>query len=492
MKKLFVNGKKFVDETGAHIILSGINFVCKERSLNYITKCDDAVFEWFKDLGFNVIRMGLIWDGVEPSPLQYDDDYLRKIKRFVGLARENDIYVFLDMHQDLYSYKYGDGAPEWATITDGEPHIEGKMWSDAYLQSGAVMRAFDNFWTNTPAHDGIGLQDHYAKMWAHVTAFFKDCDNIIGYDLMNEPAVGSLSQEVLAELILAYAKEVLNTPETNLAELTKLWMDQEKRFTILKNLSELTIYKKIVGSSGIAAKAYDRNILSPFFAKVAGEIRKVDTEGFIFTETNYFSNVAIQSEIGRIDQAQVYSPHGYDLVVDTDRYDAYNQQRVDYIFDTHKQVQDRLDMPVMVGEWGAFTDFDVTYELAIAIIKKFEKYLWSNTFWCYYSGMEKCKYIKALKRAYPMSTSGELLEYGYDYHSGNFNLVCQNISTSAVTVIYYPEVKYITLNDIEIEGSECDVEIKKYSRGSSGTVIIKPKNKTERLAICIKGTKKQL
>ena len=91
-----------------------------------------------------------------------------------------------------------------------------------------------------------------------------------------------------------------------------------------------------------------------------------------------------------------------------------------------------------------------------------------------------------------MSTSGELLEYGYDYHSGNFNLVCQNISTSAVTVIYYPEVKYITLNDIEIEGSECDVEIKKYSRGSSGTVIIKPKNKTERLAICIKGTKKQL
>ncbi len=490
MRRLYVSGTKFVDDTGAQVILSGINFVCKEKALGYIANCDDNLFEWFKYLGFNVVRLGLIWDGVEPKPLQYDDEYLSNIKRFVDLARNNDIYVLLDMHQDLYSCKWGDGAPEWATLTDGQPHVEGELWSDAYLQSGAVMRSFDHFWNNTPACDGIGLQDHYAKMWAHVADFFKECDNIIGYDIMNEPAIGSLAEEVLGDIILEYATKVLNITKPDPEELAALWMDQEKRVDILNSMSEWTIFKSIIESSGAVAKDFDRNILTPFYAKVTSAIREIDMESIIFTEANYFSNIAIQSEIGRIDKAQVFSPHGYDLVVDTDKYDAYSQDRVNYIFDTHRKVQDRLDMPVLVGEWGAFTDYDITYELAIELIKIFEKYLWSNSFWCYYSGMEKCKYINALKRAYPMSTSGELLEYSFDFQSRNFTMICQNISTSATTVIYYPDVEHITLNDISIEGTECEIEIKKYSMGSSGTVIITPKNATEKLTICISGTQK--
>jgi endoglycosylceramidase len=489
MRKLLVSGKKFVDDTGAHVILSGINFVCKEKALGYIAQCDEDVFEWFKALGFNVIRLGLIWDGVEPEPLRYDDEYLNKIKRFAALAEKNDIYVFLDMHQDLYSCRWGDGAPEWATFTDGQPHIGGEMWSDAYLQSGAVMKSLDHFWNNTPASDGIGLQDHYAKMWAHVADVFKECGNIIGYDIMNEPAIGSLSESVLGDMILAYAKKVLNITEPDLEELAALWMDQEKRVDILNDMSEWTTFKSIIENSGAAAKAFDRDILTPFFAKITSEIRKIDAEGFIFTEANYFSNIAIQSEIGRVDNAQVFSPHGYDLVVDTDKYDAYSQQRVDYIFDTHRKVQDRLDMPVLVGEWGAFTDFDVTYELAIALIKVFEKNLWSNTFWCYYSGMEKCKYINALKRAYPMSASGVLTEYSYDFQSGNFNMECQNVSTSAATVIYYPEAEGLSSKDIRIEGAECGIEIIKYDMRSSGIIIITPKNETERLVVCINSTR---
>lgn len=490
MRRLYVKGTKFVDDTGAQVILNGINFVCKEKALGYIANCNDNLFEWFKYLGFNVIRLGLIWDGVEPKPLQYNDEYLSKIKRFVDLAKNNDIYVFLDMHQDLYSCIWGDGAPEWATFTDGQPHIEGEVWSDAYIESGAVMRSFDNFWSNTPACDGVGLQDHYASMWAHVAAFFKEFDNIIGYDIMNEPALGSLSGEVLGDIILAYASKVLNITEPNLEALAALWLDQEMRFNILNNMSEWTIFKSIIENSGAAARDFDRNILTPFYAKVTSAIREIDTEAFIFTEANYFSNTAIQSEIGRVDKAQVFSPHGYDLVVDTDKYDAYSQDRVNYIFDTHRKVQERLDMPVLVGEWGAFTDFDITYELAIALIKLFEKYLWSNTFWCYYSGMEKCKYINALNRAYPMSASGELVEYNFDFQSRNFTLVCQNISTSATTVIYYPDAEHITLNDIRTEGAECEIEIKKYNMGSSGTVIITPINATERLTVCINGSHK--
>ena len=53
------------------------------------------------------------------------------------------------MHQDLYSVLYADGAPKWATLTEGKPHKTGDIWSEAYMLSEAVQNAFDNFWANT-------------------------------------------------------------------------------------------------------------------------------------------------------------------------------------------------------------------------------------------------------------------------------------------------------------------------------------------------------
>ncbi|MGV2806536.1 cellulase family glycosylhydrolase, partial [Clostridium perfringens] len=137
-----------------------------------------------------------------------DDAYLSRIKQQVVWAEQNDLYVFLDMHQDLYSLLYGDGAPAWAPLSDDLPHVTGHIWSDAYLESPAVNRALDHFWRNTSASDGIGLQDHYAAMWKHAAQFMADCPNIIGYDMMNEPYPGTSGQEVLGTIIAAYAGHV--------------------------------------------------------------------------------------------------------------------------------------------------------------------------------------------------------------------------------------------------------------------------------------------
>src|SRR5699024_9930062 len=142
-------------------------------------------------------------------------------------------YIFLDMHQDLYSSLYSDGAPEWATLTDDLPHVTGDLWSDAYLGSPAVNRALDHFWNNSPAEDGIGLQDHYTAMWRHVVNFFKGCPNIIGYDIMNEPYPGTDGQQVFGAIISAYAQNVLGMDNPNMDELAALWLDGEKKQEIL-------------------------------------------------------------------------------------------------------------------------------------------------------------------------------------------------------------------------------------------------------------------
>jgi hypothetical protein len=153
-----IKGDCFVDHEGNQILFNGVNYVCKDPGQGYLFPAPERVFRRFREQGFNLIRLGIFWDGVEPQPGVYDHDYLQRVKDVIELARQNGLYVMLDMHQDLFSRKWGDGAPLWATLDEGAPHPEScTMWYDAYLQSEAIIRAADNFWENAPAADGVGL-----------------------------------------------------------------------------------------------------------------------------------------------------------------------------------------------------------------------------------------------------------------------------------------------------------------------------------------------
>ena len=106
-----VDGQVFRDSLGRQIILSGVNLVNKDKSVNYIGPEGEETFMNFKKWGFNVIRLGVIWDGVEPSPGVIDESYLSKIDNQIKMAGDYGLFVFLDMHQDLYSVRYGGRGP---------------------------------------------------------------------------------------------------------------------------------------------------------------------------------------------------------------------------------------------------------------------------------------------------------------------------------------------------------------------------------------------
>ena len=203
---LSVSGTRFVDSFGRQVILSGINKVNKNQKMNYTDNDSLSSYEQLSKYGFNCIRLGVIWDGVEPVPGKYDEKYLDKIEERVNWAAQNGIYVLLDMHQDLYSVSFSDGAPLWATLTDNQPHVTGDIWSDAYFMSSAVQKAFDNFWENKAVSDGIGLQDHYANMWNHIASRFANNKAVIGYDIMNEPFNGSQGTYILPQILTEYAR----------------------------------------------------------------------------------------------------------------------------------------------------------------------------------------------------------------------------------------------------------------------------------------------
>lgn len=480
MKKLTTDGQRIVNEDGAQVILNGVNLVCKDKAKGYVDPCGEELFKWFHEQGFNVVRLGLIWDGVEPEPGVYDNEYLGKIKQQILWAEQNDIYVFLDMHQDLYSLLYGDGAPEWATLSDGLPHVIGQIWSDAYLESPAVNRALDHFWDNTPASDGIGLQDHYAAMWKHAAAFFADCTNIIGYDMMNEPYPGSSGQEVFGAIIAAYATTVMGMTEVNMEQLSALWFDEEQKQEILKGMADMDIYRVLVDSAKEASQVFEREVLAPFFNKTAAAIRSVDPDGFLMLETSYFANMAVESGLelvhndeGAVVHHQVFAPHGYDLVVDTEHYEIYNQDRVDLIYSTHRKVQERLNIPTLIGEWGAFTNHPATLELSKALISIFERYLWSNTYWCWCNGFKESPYSIALNRAYPQETGGVLVGYHYNYDTDIIKV--DYIPSGGETLIYHPHVALLSKENVVISGANahaCEIELRPFPSSEGGIVSI--------------------
>jgi endoglycosylceramidase len=196
-----IDGQRFVDATGGEVGFHGLNLVNKNPEENYLGPADQDAIKQISSWGFNCIRLGVIWDGLEPKPGQYDEKYLQGIDERIKWAAENNIYVVLDMHQDLYSVLYSDGAPEWATITEDKPHVTGEIWSQSYFISPAVQTAFDNFWKNASAPDGMGIQDHFINAWKHVAERYADQTHVIGYDLMNEPLMGSGAAQIMPSIL---------------------------------------------------------------------------------------------------------------------------------------------------------------------------------------------------------------------------------------------------------------------------------------------------
>jgi endoglycosylceramidase len=185
-------GTWLTDSDGPVVVLHGLNQVYKippfEPSADGFGD-DDAKF--LADNGFNVIRLGVIWAGVEPEPGVFNDAYLDSIKQTVQTLANHGIVSILNMAQDSYGSVFGgEGAPAWATETGGLPNPDFGFPGNYYLNP-AEGHAWSAFFSNAEGPDGVGLENSYAHMWEHVANYFKGDSDVSGYEIMNEPWPGS-------------------------------------------------------------------------------------------------------------------------------------------------------------------------------------------------------------------------------------------------------------------------------------------------------------
>jgi endoglycosylceramidase len=209
-------GPVLADRYGRAVLLHGVDLVYKvppfevEASGSGTNVLTVPEVQRMAALGFDVVRLGIIWKGLEPGtagindpavcrrgtpkasgPGQFDaavfDAYLQRLDATVSLLGSYGIDSLIDMHQDVYNEAFGgEGAPDWAVCTGGvtpKPQLDVPNWS-VNLQGPGVDTAYDHFWTN----DVVGnLQGEFDSVWAKVGAFFRDNPYVIGYDPFNEP-----------------------------------------------------------------------------------------------------------------------------------------------------------------------------------------------------------------------------------------------------------------------------------------------------------------
>ena len=176
---LTVQGGRLVDRQDRAVVLHGVNVVYKLAP--YTPDFTRADARRLRGWGMNAIRLGVSWRALEPTRGVIDAGYAARVRRLVRLAGAEGLWVLIDMHQDLWSERFGgNGAPDWATLDEGQPFVP-TPFPYAYLQP-AVGRSFTSFWSNRD-----GIRTEYVRAYAGLARLLAGEDAVIGYDAMNEP-----------------------------------------------------------------------------------------------------------------------------------------------------------------------------------------------------------------------------------------------------------------------------------------------------------------
>ncbi len=466
MDKIKVDGMRFVDEYGRERIFSGMN-VCDKRPFQadmpgLYNNADNFPFEEFRARGFDVIRLGFTWGAMEPNPGEYNEELIESICEFLDKCEEYGIYAYLDCHQDVWGpTTYGDGAPDWATLIDEfKPVKPMAVWAEPYFYGRACFRAFDNFWANKE-YKKKGLQDYFADMWKHVVAATKDKPALFGFDFFNEPHPGADGGRIFRSLIGGVVKTSVTDKRVSLVELAKVGLFSKEKPKALDQFGG-DIFKKIGAGGHDLVRRFDEEKYSPFFEKMANAVREVTDNGIMIMENNYYSNMGIPccnrlaKVNGQVESQQIFAPHAYDLMVDTPAYKYANNSRVGAIFDVHRETQERLGIPCLVGEWGSCAEGDGWYPHIRFLEDKFDSYKWSNTYWCYFDDIFKQEFMDVFTRPRPKAVTGEIIEYKYDFDEQEFKIKYNQDKKYSVPTVIYVDKKP---KEIECDGKYEIIEL---------------------------------
>jgi endoglycosylceramidase len=409
-------GRWITDAHGRVVFIHGVNMVYKRppyypRAIGF--GADDARF--LRRHGFNGVRLGVIYKGVEPKPGRYDDAYLDHIAATERVLDRNRIFSQIDFHQDLYNEKFqGEGWPDWAVQDDGLPNPQ-NGFPNNYLSNPALQRAFDHFWANDPGPGGVGLVRRYADAWRHVARSFRSAPRVLGYDLLNEPWPG-------------------------------------------------TVWQPCASPAGCSA--FDTGPLAAMTRMTTKAIRKVDRRHIVWQEPNVLFNFGPESHLPKIGSNSGFSFHVYCL--DNSAPTCPTMESLP--FDNADDMALDTDRALMLTEFGATNEHPRIEHIVDLADEHMVSWMW----WAYCGCNDPTttgpgnlqaivkdprkpprgsnvlrRKLAVLERPYPQAVAGTPTSFGYDPETNKFRLAYRTTAPNGKrlgrhrrTRVYVPRSRY--------------------------------------------------
>ncbi|HIA00588.1 MAG TPA: hypothetical protein EYN66_01525, partial [Myxococcales bacterium] len=298
----------------------------------------------------------------------------------------------------------GDGFPIWACPQPvPKTPADCKLWFLAYLTPGSPSElAFDRFWKNED-----GLMDAFSAMWVHMAKAAWDYDNVIGFELINEPHRGSEDEASwIAETLQPFYTE-LGTKLQALADGALVFFD----------------------STGLDATTQQTRLQAP------------EAAAFVFAPHYY--------------HMAIYAGGDLDLSKVSEGLGRWAQKHLDW------------KLPVLVGEYGIPRSSEQAAPYLRAVMDALDTHLLHGTAWeisttvdewndegmslIDFDGQETAG-LAELVRVYPSAVAGSVISFSFDAESKSAELVL-DAAPEGITELSVPSRLYPNGVQITIEGA---------------------------------------
>jgi endoglycosylceramidase len=405
-----VRGGFLRDAQGRAVILRGANVSGKNKNPPFFDfHGPDDFTRMRSDWGMNAVRFVIEWAAIEPLEGQYDDAYLDAVAQRIEWAQVADLYVVIDMHQDVYGQGFavggGDGAPLWTC--DASNYASFVPTSPWYFENltAQVTACYDGFWGSDD------LQARYAEAWRRVAARLAGYDHVVGFDPMNEPYWGS--------------HPILH---------------------------------------------FEEDLLQPFYERIVPAVRSAAPAWVAFIEPSSSRNLGgttglTPPSFGNL----VYAPHSYDRNAESGAgFDPAQRPAIIANIAALAQEATALGGALWIGEYGGtatapgIVDYmTAQYDAAGAVAA-------SSMYWDYTKGgyglldadgNEAQPLLDTVVRPYPERVAGDPVSWSFDAASSTFTLTYRpNRSLAAVTVVSVPARVYPSGYAIDCGGCSASVQ----------------------------------
>lgn len=352
------------DPEGRTVLLRGANVSGRHKNPPFFDFHGPADYARMRDdWGMNAVRFLVSWAALEPERGAYDDAYLTELHRHVQEASDAGLFVFLDLHQDLYGLGFpgGNGAPAWTCdASHYAAYTPTTPWFLNYLDP-ELIACVDGFWSSRD------LQSHAVEAWRRLAAALKDIDGVRGFDPLNEPYWGSTQYDVF----------------------------EEKR-------------------------------LAPWYRQVIAAVRESKPDALAFLEPASSRNLGLASHLPNFTEPNVvYAPHAYDA--DAESGLGFDPSRRDAILENIRALRAEADArgaALVLGEYGGVASNPGIGEYMDAVHTAAAETKAGAIYWDYSKsdgygllaadGSEKPALLDAVARPYPERVAGTLEAFSFD------------------------------------------------------------------------------